>query len=153
MTPKQRKTTSVTQAVRDLSKRVHRSSWDQWGSYGLTPTQRHILEFLASVNQRITMSTVAHFLGVTCPTASDSIKALKAKGLVSRTRPADDGRLSIVALTPDGRTVCATLALITDPLHRAITSLSVEEQKVYHALTVKLLEAYTPKRAQENSHA
>ncbi len=135
---------SATQAVRDLSRRVHRSSWDQWASGGLTPTQRHILEFLASSTGRTSTSVAADFLGVTPATASDSIKALWAKGLVSRTRSSHDQRLSIAELTPKGWSVCARLALIPDPLGRAITSLSKDEQQAYHALTVKLLEAYAP---------
>jgi hypothetical protein len=56
---------ALASALRRLAQLAHTSSWDQWASQRLTPTQRKILELLGSRRESLSLSMVAQELGVT----------------------------------------------------------------------------------------
>ena len=110
---------ALASALRRLAQLAHTSSWDQWASQRLTPTQRKILELLASRRESLTLSAVAQELGVTPATASDSLTALESKGLVKKRRSHVDGRALAIMLTTEGRRSVTALAALPDPLQAA----------------------------------
>jgi DNA-binding MarR family transcriptional regulator len=126
-------------ALRRLAQLAHAASWDQWASQRLTPTQRRILEFLGSRHENLTLSAVAREVGVTPATASDSVAALEAKGLVRKRRSLVDGRALALMLTTEGRRSVTELAALPDPLQAAFGSLSGSEQETLYRSAMKML--------------
>jgi len=81
---------------------------------GLNPAQWEALRYLTRANRYSrTPSALADFLGTTKGTASQTIKALEAKGLVARERVIEDGRAVRLTLTTSGQEI-----LTRDPLQR-----------------------------------
>jgi DNA-binding MarR family transcriptional regulator len=126
-------------ALRRLAQLAHTSSWSQWAAQRLTPTQRRILELLASRRESLTLSAVARELGVTPATACDSVAALEAKGFVRKRRSEVDGRALALLLTSEGRHSVMQLASLPDPLQSAFESLSEPEQETLYRTTIKMI--------------
>jgi DNA-binding MarR family transcriptional regulator len=126
-------------ALRRLAQLAHSVAWDQWAAQRLTPTQRRILEFLGSRHENLTLSAVARELGVTPATASDSVAALEAKGLIRKRRSLVDGRALALMLTTEGRRSVTELAALPDPLQAAFGSLSASEQETLYRSAMKML--------------
>ena len=81
---------------------------------GLNPAQWEALRYLTRANRYSrTPTALADFLGTTKGTASQTVKALEAKGLVARERVVEDGRAVRLTLTEAGQEI-----LRRDPLHR-----------------------------------
>ncbi len=132
-------TQSLASALRRLAQLAHTSSWDQWAAQRLTPTQRRILELLGARRENLTLSTVARELGVTPATASDSITALEAKGLIRKRRSHVDGRALDIMLTAEGRRSVSALAALPDPLRAAFSTLTEAEQEGLYRSLVKMI--------------
>ena len=130
---------ALASALRRLAQLAHTSSWDQWASQRLTPTQRKILELLASRRESLTLSAVAQELGVTPATASDSLTALETKGLVKKRRSHVDGRALAIMLTTEGRRSVTALAALPDPLQSAFNALSPPEQEIFYRSAIKMI--------------
>ena len=130
---------ALAAALRRLGQLTHTASWDQWAAQRLTPTQRRILEFLGSRHENLTLSAVARELGVTPATASDSVSALEAKGLVRKRRSLVDGRALALMLTTEGRDSVTGLAALPDPMQAAFGSLSGSEQETLYRTAMKML--------------
>src|SRR5690349_14346241 len=130
---------ALASALRRLAQLAHTMSWDQWAAQRLTPTQRRILEFLGSRHENITLSAVACELGVTPATASDSVAALEAKGLVRKRRSHTDGRALALMLTTEGRRSVTELASLPDPLQAAFRGLTDDEQSVFYRSAMKMI--------------
>ncbi len=126
-------------ALRRLAQLAHSVAWDQWAAQRLTPTQRRILEFLGSRHENLTLSAVARELGVTPATASDSVAALEAKGLIRKRRSLVDGRALALMLTTEGRRSVTELAALPDPLQAAFGALSGSEQEMFYRTAMKML--------------
>jgi len=105
-----------------------------------TPTQAQILLHLAR-RQRDTvrLSSLAAELGVTPPTASDSVSALIGKGMVRKGPVAGDGRGVALALTDGGHAAARDLADRPDPLADAAATLAPDEQATLLRLLVSLV--------------
>jgi len=130
---------ALASALRRLAQLAHTMSWDQWAAQRLTPTQRRILEFLGSRHENITLSAVARELGVTPATASDSVAALEAKGLVRKRRSHTDGRALALMLTTEGRRSVTELASLPDPLQAAFGGLTDDEQSMFYRSAMKMI--------------
>jgi len=130
---------ALASALRRLAQLAHMSSWDQWAAQRLTPTQRRILELLGSRRDTQTLSRVAHELGVTPATASDSLAALEAKGLIRKRRSHVDGRALAIMLTSEGRRSVTALAALPDPLQAAFDTLSDGEQEEFYKSAMKMI--------------
>ena len=130
---------ALASALRRLVQLAHTSTWDQWAAQRLTPTQCRILELLGARRESLTLSIVARELGVTPATASDSLAALEAKGLVRKRRSHMDGRALAIVLTTEGRRTVETLATLPDPLQAAFATLSEAEQEMLYRSAVKLI--------------
>ena len=94
-------------------------------SAGLNPAQWESLRFLANATLRSrTPSALSRFLGSTKGTASQTVIALEAKGLIRRVRDPRDRRVAILEVTEGGHR-----QLDADPLlelERALADLTPE---------------------------
>jgi DNA-binding MarR family transcriptional regulator len=130
---------ALASALRRLAHLAHTSSWSQWAVQRLTPTQRRILDVVASRRESLTLSALARELGVTPATASDSVGALESKGLVQKRRSDVDGRALALMLTSEGRSSVTALAALPDPLQDAFGALTAAEQEIFYRSAIKMI--------------
>lgn len=112
-------------AVADLVNRLGRAGHALQFAAGLNPAQWDALRYLARANTYSrTPSALAEFLGTTKGTASQTVRALEAKGYIRRGPNARDKRVVALDLTESGRDLLAK-----DPirqLEQAAASLPAE---------------------------
>ena len=114
------------------------SDWARAESSGLTPTQAQILVFLVSRGPaRVT--AVADEIGVTQPTASDSVAALVRKAMVEKRRDPADARAMLLHPTPTGRRIAGEAAVWPDALLAAIDVLEPAEQAAFLKGLMKMI--------------
>jgi DNA-binding MarR family transcriptional regulator len=130
---------ALASALRRLAHLAHTTSWDQWAAQRLTPTQRRILDVVASRRESLTLSALARELGVTPATASDSVGALESKGLVQKRRSEVDGRALALMLTSEGKSSVTALAARPDPLQDAFGALTAVEQEMFYRAAIKMI--------------
>jgi DNA-binding MarR family transcriptional regulator len=122
------------------------AAWQQAEVSGLTPTQAQILSLLAARGPA-RVGTVAAETGVTQPTASDAIAALRRKGYVERRRDPQDGRAARLHLTEVGRRAAVAEALWPDALSAAIDDLDAAEQAALLRVLSKMIRSLQVRRA------
>jgi DNA-binding MarR family transcriptional regulator len=116
---------------------------DQWAAtngVGLNPTQVHVLTFLAGRDRAgIRVKEIAAHLGVSQPTATDSIAALERKMLIDKDADAQDSRATSVRINAQGRDVLKTIGAFPSGLDLSLSGLTIEEQSDLLLLLVKLI--------------
>lgn len=116
---------------------------DQWSAAnaaGLNPTQAHVLSFLAGRGEAgLRVKAIAGHLGVTQPTATDSVAALERKGLVSKQADASDARAVAVRVTQAGRDAVRAIGLSSMATDEALAALSPTDQAALLLLVTKLI--------------
>jgi DNA-binding MarR family transcriptional regulator len=118
----------VTTGLAKVGMALKQQAWAEAGGRGLTPTQGQVLALLRANPDGLRVGALARQLGVTEPTASDSVAALQRKGLVAKAPLAGDGRAVVVRLTPAGVREAAATAAWPDFLLEAVGELSAAEQ-------------------------
>lgn len=113
----------IVELVDRLSRIAHSLQFAE----GLNPAQWEALRFVARANRNsCSPGTLAEFMGSTKGTVSQTLKALESKGLIKRSRKADDRRAVEISVTAAG------FALVEkDPLgqiHDALSPCSQVEQ-------------------------
>lgn len=112
------------------------------GPRGLSPTQAQILAVVAvNAPDGATLRWIADWLGVTAPTASDAVRALEEKGLVTKQRGRVDRRSVQVVPTPAGDEEVRRIGLVPGILLEAVDELEPDEQSALLRLLVKLIRA------------
>jgi DNA-binding MarR family transcriptional regulator len=111
--------------------------WSRAKAASLNPTQLAILTLLDGRKDGMGVKDIAAHLGVSQPTATDSILSLEKKGLVvKQTSPADKRAVSIM-ITPDG--VAALGHEGSDLAERAVSSLDPTEQEDLLLALIKMI--------------
>ncbi|MFV3129333.1 MarR family winged helix-turn-helix transcriptional regulator [Niveispirillum sp. KHB5.9] len=104
--------------------------WDAATRLELTPTQLNILGFLAVRGDAgVKVKEVAAELGVSQPTATDSINALERKGHVAKVTGAGDRRSVLVRIAPSGRDLLRQAEAMPNPTQDAIAALAPPAQE------------------------
>jgi DNA-binding MarR family transcriptional regulator len=124
---------TIGRAVRHQERRHARA-------VGLSPTQSQILALLSD-DSADTPSAIADALGVSLPTISDSVRALVAKKLVTRTSSPHDHRATELRLTRAGRAEAQRAASLPEFLVSSLRMLSDSRQQVLLSVVVALLRA------------
>jgi DNA-binding MarR family transcriptional regulator len=107
---------------------------------GLNPAQAHVLGFLAGrAAGGARVKAIARHLGVTQPTATDSIAALARKGMVTKSSDGDDARAVMVAVTEPGRRALKAIESTSKAMGDALGALDPDEQEDLLILIVKLI--------------
>ena len=116
---------------------------DHWSAAeiaGLVPTQAYILTLLAGRGaEGLRVKEIAGHLGVSQPTATDSIAALARKGLVAKQAAAGDARATTVRLTDAGQATVRALGLSAMLTDAALATLSLDEQQTLLRLLIKVI--------------
>jgi len=124
---------------------------DEWGvaeEAGLTPTQLHALTFIAGRGEAgMRLRAVAEHLGVTQPTATDSIAALVRKGLLVKQPDLEDKRAVAIRVTPAGCDVVRAIGLAMTAAERALETLTPQEQQTLLELVIKTIRALQQAKA------
>ena len=105
---------------------------DDWASAraaGVNPAQLAVLAALEGRRRGLAVREIASQLGVSQPSATDSINALDRKGLVQRQRDADDARSVRVLLTPAGSDAMAAAQAARSVGGQAVDALAVDQQQ------------------------
>ena len=121
----------VTTGLAKVGIALKQQAWAEAGGRGLTPTQAQVLALLRATPDGLRLGALAQQLGVTAPTASDSVAALHRKGLVAKVPLAGDGRAVVVRLTPVGVREASAAAAWPDFLLEAVDELSAAEQAAF----------------------
>jgi DNA-binding MarR family transcriptional regulator len=107
---------------------------------GLTPTQGQILALLrARPGTALRLAEIAEAMAVSPPTATVAVQALERKGLVRKSRAADDARARAITLTAAGEREAQRAAGWSEFLLAAVDALSPEEQEVFLRGLIKMI--------------
>lgn len=117
---------------------MRNEDWNRAKASSLNPTQLSILELLEGRADGLTVKEIAANLGVSQPTATDSITALERKELVAKMADQTDKRSVKVVTTPKGRQIIqadAPRGVAQD----AVGALADEEQEELLLSLVKMI--------------
>jgi len=118
-------------------------AWQGANARGLSPTQGQVLALLAGTPRGLRLGEVAQRLGVSAPTASDSVRALVEKGLVRKEAAPDDARAVVLTLTIEGAKEATNAASWPDFLFSAVGSLPEPEQEAFLLALIKVIRCLT----------
>lgn len=136
----------LTRRLRDgldrISAAMRADQWTVAETVGLNPTQAHVLTFIAGRDEKgLRVRAIADHLGVTQPTATDSIAALIRKGLLTKAADIDDARAVAIRITPAGRDIVRGIGIAITSTERALETLSASEQTALLQLVIKTIRA------------
>jgi DNA-binding MarR family transcriptional regulator len=113
--------------------------WTRSRHIGLNPTQMAILEALEGRESGLSVKEIAFNLGVSQPSATDSITALERKGYVMRQPAPGDRRAVSVCITDAGRQSFLATDAVEGAANRAIRALSEAEQEDLLISLIKMI--------------
>ncbi len=119
----------IREGLSRVSSVLRSDEWSRAKQAGLNPTQYAILEHLDGRPEGLSVQEVAFHLGVSQPTATDSIAAIERKGLVARRQSPEDRRVVRVLLTRSGSDVLREGDRIAGTVQQAASSLRDDEQE------------------------
>jgi DNA-binding MarR family transcriptional regulator len=123
-----------------LAAALRSDQWSRAGAVGLNPTQILALEYVASRDEHgVRIKNIAEQLGVSQPTATDTIVSLERKGLIEKKPDKKDARATAVLVTREGRAMLASLAKTTLATETAFSQLETNEQADLLLLQIKLI--------------
>ena len=128
----------IAQGLSKLGTALRHQAWRQASPQGLTPTQGQILTLLRS-RPGATLAQVAEALAVRPATASDAVKSLVTKGLVSKSRRPGDARQLSLQLTAEGEQTAAQAVQWPEFLVEAIDQLDGEERQVLLRAIIRMI--------------
>lgn len=97
----------IVTAIGRIATVLRAGMWEVCTAEGLNPAQAEILQLLLHRRRGVRLSWLARQLSISAASASDSVAALVAKGLVRKARAEEDGRATALHLTPEGEQVAA----------------------------------------------
>lgn len=125
-------TNAIADRIADGLKRVaavmRSDEWAAAQAMGVTPTQLQILTILEGRADGLRVTEIAAHLGVSQPTATDSVSALQRKGYVAKTA-GTDRRASPVALTAAGRKALRQAGKAENAAREALEDLPLAAQE------------------------
>ncbi|MBB3966101.1 MarR family winged helix-turn-helix transcriptional regulator [Rhizobium metallidurans] len=114
--------------------------WNIAKAAGLNPTQVAILSLLAAREATgLTVKEIASHLGVSQPTATDSINVLERKGYLRKAPDPKDGRAVCITLTSQGSDVLATDEADDGLAAAAVDALDAREQEDLLISLIKMI--------------
>jgi DNA-binding MarR family transcriptional regulator len=112
---------------------------------GLSLSAYKLMQALEHSDQ--SMRAVSDILHVSPRTVTDMIDGLEARGLVARGQHPADRRITLLSLTPEGRSQLAAAAALANESHRAaISGLSSKDQQTLRDLLDRVAPAAEPGR-------
>lgn len=99
----------IVTAIGRIASVMRSGMWEFATAENLNPAQAEILYLLQGRSSGVRLSWLAGQLSISTASASDSVTALVAKGLVRKARADDDGRATALFLTADGVQLAARI--------------------------------------------
>lgn len=130
----------VTSGLVRIGQVLRSHAWKGATSEGVTPTQGLALDLLRETPNGLSLGEIAQHLGVSSPTASDTVRALVTKGLVSK-QPGPARRSIRLTLTPQGAAMAERTRSWPDFLSDAVETLDPAEQAALLGGVIKLVRA------------
>lgn len=115
--------------------------WSSANALGLNPTQVQVLAFLAGRGAGVRVKEIAAHLGVSPPSATDSIGALERKGLIRKVMKTGDARAVGVHITLEGRALLKAVGMAASTTATSLATLDDAEQALLLRLLIKLARA------------
>lgn len=135
--------TSPAHRIREGLSRVaavlRADDWERAARAGLNPTQLAILELLEARGSGLGVKEIAFHLGVSQPTATDSIAALARKGYVAKRSAEADRRGVSVCLTGSGAQLLGESGKTAGNAESAVATLADHEQEELLLALVKVI--------------
>jgi len=128
----------IAQGLARIGIAQRQQAWAAGGERNLTPTQAQMLSQLGAVGP-LRLKELAAQLAITPATASDAVRVLVEKKLVSKKAATDDRRAVELGLTAAGRREAKRVAQWPDFLVQAIDVLSMEERAAFLRGLVKMI--------------
>ena len=129
----------ISEGLSRIAIAMRSDEWSKAEKAGLKPTQLAILEFLAGRDSARVKEIAAH-LGVSQPTATDSIAALERKALVAKASAPGDKRATAIRITTEGKAAFGSVSPIETAAMEAARSLSPGEQEGLLLSLVKMIQ-------------
>lgn len=122
-------------------------AWKRAVAFDLNPTQTQILTLLLEQGITLSASDISTRLGVTRASASDSISAVEAKGLIRKQSSPTDGRSVAIQLTAKGQRVARELAVWPEDVTQIFFGMSEHERGVFLNLLSKTIAGLQQQRS------
>lgn len=119
----------IVEGLERIATAMKSDDWASAQSVGLNPTQLAILRALEARNGGMGVKELAVLLGVSQPTATDSILALERKALVEKHADPTDGRAVRVVITDAGRDAVRSGDAAPGAVAKATAALEDEDQE------------------------
>ena len=116
--------------------------WERAKQAGINPTQLAILELLEGREGGLGVKEIAAHLGVSQPTATDSINALVRKGAVEKRAVAGDGRAVAIVLTSEGKALLAADTTLESVTGQAVDALGAAEQEQLLLCLIRMIREF-----------
>lgn len=126
-------------AIARLASVLRAARWQAAGGEGLNPAQADALELLASRPEGMRLKALAEQLAVSAASASDTVSALVAKGLVEKRADARDGRALALHLTRSGRATLRRVAKGSGFLVDALAGLPAAQGEALYAALLAVI--------------
>lgn len=129
----------IGEALARLAQALRSDDWTRAKAAGLNPAQRSILQLLEGRRFGLGIGEIAAHLGVSQPSATDSVRSLEAKGLVTKAEVAGDRRSVRVELTDAGREILAGDLDNPGSVDAAIAALAGEEKAAFLFTLIRII--------------
>jgi DNA-binding MarR family transcriptional regulator len=129
----------ISEGLARLAAAMRSDDWTRAEATGLKPTQLAILDYLAGRDRPVRVKEIAIHLGVSQPTATDSIAALERKGYAEKAAAAGDKRAAAVVVSAAGRAILAEASAAEGSAAAAARALPAGEQEDLLMSIVKMI--------------
>ncbi|MFC5387010.1 MarR family winged helix-turn-helix transcriptional regulator [Aquamicrobium segne] len=119
----------IVEALERIATALRADDWVRARSAGVNPTQLAILRLLDGRGPGWTVKELSLQLGVSQPTATDSILALERKALIEKRTDPVDGRAVRIVITGAGRAVVRAGGEAAGAVDRATAALDDDDQE------------------------
>lgn len=128
----------INDGLKRIAAAMRSDEWAAAQTLGVNPTQLQILTYLDARSTGTRVTEIAAHLGVSQPTATDSVNALQRKGYVAKAAGADR-RSSTVGITSEGRDALREAGQSENVTRDALAALPAAEQQELLMSLVKVI--------------
>lgn len=139
--------TTIITAIRRIVRSINLESKRLENNHGISLPQLLTLRFLqANQNQGASQKAIKDYLSLNASTVTGIITRLEKKGLIVKSPPANDRRLRLLQLSPQGENLLENLPVsLLDALNRRLSQLDPAEFVHLQASLHWLAELFDPK--------
>ena len=115
--------------------------FEETRGYDITPVQYSLMTALA-VRGELEQNSLALEIGMERSSVAEVVPRMQRRGLLSRRRSTEDGRVKLIGLTRKGATLLKRMARAVQRAHdRTIDQLNAADRETFMLQLVKLVEA------------